>query len=609
MSFFEELRERRLVQIVFSYLAAGFVALEVVDQLIQNEVLPGLTYRIALVWYLAGIPAALLIGWHHGEKGKQTAPLSEKVIIGLLLVGVLLFTGTTVTDHLRHMRAVSAAEASALDLRRIAVLYFEDHTPGRDMTPVADGLTEGLIDELSRVRGLDVISRNGVAPYRGQDVEPAQVGRALEAGSLVEGSVEREGEQLRVNVALLEGETGAPFDRVTFRRPADDPLAVRDELVREVGRLLRDALGEEVDLQRTRRETENPAAWVLFQRAQASQKAGEEAAGHHSYEAALEAFDRADSLLDQTELLDPDWPAPALLRGQLDYRRSRLTDDRHERMGHIREGLTEAEKVLDREPRNARALALRGTLRYWEYLQGLSHDPREARALRQGARSDLEAAVRIDPTLATAWSALQHIYTTGESMPDAVMAGQRAYEEDAYLDAAEEILWRLYLGHYDLGNFNQALHPCFEGARRFPLNARFASCQLQLMHTPALEADPEEARALVEEIESLAGEHRREYASVQAHIFLAAALHEADLPDSARAVLQRAEDRISPEVDPQRELYSVAAAIHSRMNDDDHAIDLLKRYKAANPGASFEHHWWWRSVRSHPRYQEIAADH
>lgn len=609
MGIFGEVRQRRLFQIVASYLAAGWVGLEVVDQLIQNEVAPPLVYRIVLVWYLAGIPAAVLIGWHHGEKGKQRAPLSETVTIAVLLLGVLTFTGMSVADHVQHQRAVAAAEASALDLHRIAVLYFDDHTPGQQYAHVADGLTEGLIDELSSVRGLEVVSRNGVRPFRGESVDPSEAGRALEAGSLVQGSIQQEGDELQVSIALLEGESGAAFERASFRRPAADPLAVQEELVSEVARLLRNQLREEIRVRRTRKETSSPAAWVLFQRAERERKAGEEALRHHDVDAARANFARSDSILLQVDLLDPDWAAAPLLRAELDYLRSRITDDRHERVALTEAGLREAQTVLDRDPNHARALALRGTLRYWQHLQHLAPDEEDSIRLKAQARADLERATELDPTIANAWSALMHLYIRSESLPDAVMAGQRAYEEDAYLSAAEDILWRLYSGHYDLANFTKALWACNEGARRFPLNDRFTSCQLELMHTAAVPPDPDHALELARRVEELAGEHRADYAAVQARLFYAGALARAGMPDSARTVLERAERDMTSEIDPERELLSVEAAMYSMLGDDDRAIDLLKRFKTANPHAAFDHHWWWRTVRSHPRYREIETEH
>jgi eukaryotic-like serine/threonine-protein kinase len=609
MGIFSEFRQRRLFQIVGAYLAGGWVALQLMDQLTQQRILPELLYELLLIWYLAGIPAAILVGWNHGEKGKQKAPLSEIAALGILGVVLVVFTGMSVSTHLEQRAAVAAAEASALDLRRMAVLYFEDFTPGGGHQHVADGLTESLIDELASVRGLDVISRNGVAQYRGTDLSPDSIARALQAGTLVRGEIQQVRDRLRVTVALLEGQTGAPLSRrVTFDRPADDVFAVRDELATEVSRMLRESLREEVRIRRTRTETSNSAAWILFQRAERERKDGEEAIRHHDAHGALAAFSRADSLLDQVELLDGSWDAPILLRAEIHYRRARLSHDRHERVRIADAGLRQVNRVLEREPRQARALALRGTLRYFQFLQRVMPDDRQADALRQSARRDLELAVEIDPSQAIAWSALQHMYY-GESLTDAVMAGRRAYEEDAYLEAADEILWRLYTGHYDLGNFANARGACEEGARRFPLSDRFATCQLELMHTTAYPADPDRAWALAARVDSLAAPQRRDYARVQSQVFVAGALVRAALPDSARAVLRRAERDMSADIDPTRELLTMAAAVWSMAGDQDHAIDLLKRHQAANPHASFDHHWWYRTIRSHPRYRELETHH
>lgn len=610
MRFFSEFRQRRLFQIVASYLAAGWIALEVLDQLTQHEVLPELAYELGLLWYLAGIPAAVLVGWHHGEKGRQKAPVSELLILTVVGLSVLGFSGFRVADHVTREAALAAARESALALDRIAVLYFEDLSADQQLQHVADGLTESLIEEFARVRNFEVVSRNGVARFRGEDIPPESIAAELRAGTLVQGDIRRSGDNVRVSVRLLEGETGAAFGRrVSFERPADDFFAIQDELAREVSRMLREWLGDEVDLRRSRRETTSQAAWVLYQRAEKARKDAESALRHHDDHAAHASFARADSILDHVEQLDPQWPAPAVLRGELAYRRARLSHDRHERIAHIDEGLAAADRALALDPIYARAVGLRGILRYYRYIQNVVPEPDRAEALRQAARQDLERAVELDPTQAVVWSALNHLYYSAESAADAVRAGERAYEEDAYLDVADQILWRLYTGHYDLGNFTRARQNCEEGARRFPENDRFATCELELLHTAAFPPDADRAWQLAARIDSLAQPHRREFARVQSEIFVAGALHRAGLADSARAVLRRAHDRVNPELDPRRELLTFEAAMWSMLGDDDQAIDLLKRHKAANPDASFDHHWWWRTVRSHPRYPEIASSH
>jgi hypothetical protein len=129
------------------------------------------------------------------------------------------------------------------------------------------------------------------------------------------------------------------------------------------------------------------------------------------------------------------------------------------------------------------------------------------------------------------------------------------------------------------------------------------------MHTTAYPADPDRAWALAARVDSLAAPQRRDYARVQSQVFVAGALVRAALPDSARAVLRRAERDMSADIDPTRELLTLAAAVWSMAGDQDHAIDLLKRHQAANPHASFDHHWWYRTIRSHPRYRELETHH
>ena len=149
---------------------------------LADEIVPELVYQLGLLWFLAGIPAAVLIGWHHGEKGKQKAPVSEVLIIVGLLLLVGGFSGVRVVDEVSRRGAIAAARESALDLDRVAVLYFDDLSPDDEFRHLADALTESLIEEFARVRNLDVVSRNGVAEFRGADVPPDSIAAALQAG-------------------------------------------------------------------------------------------------------------------------------------------------------------------------------------------------------------------------------------------------------------------------------------------------------------------------------------------------------------------------------------------------------------------------------------------
>ncbi|CAN5614793.1 hypothetical protein BH23CHL8_BH23CHL8_30710 [soil metagenome] len=608
MGLIRNIKERRLFQIVAAYAAAGFVALEVTDQLIQNEILPEFVYPLVLSTYIVGFAAAFVVGWFHGEKGAQKAPLSEIIILGILglvLVGVV---GVQAASHLSEGEARAAAAASELDLRRIAVTYFEDVGTDGTSQYLADAFTEDLIQELSAVRALDVVSRNAVDLYRGNSTSVDSIARALRAGTVVTGTVEEVRDQLRVNIRIHDGLSGSEFRRTTIERPSAEILTARDAVIEETGTFLREWLGEEITVRRRQRDTDDQAAWALLQRAERERKEGERLLHDEGREASFAAFSRAEELLERTEVVDPDWVEPIVLQSQIAYRRSRLAfPPAQDADRWILTGLQHADRALDRSPNHARALALRGTLNAWRYLLPLIPDPSERSATLVRVREDLEQAVRLDPTLASAHSILSAVYSWDHEMSSSVLAARRAYEEDAYLEDIDLVLWRLVSGHYDLENFAEASQWCDVGAARFPDHWRFSQCRILVMTTGAAEPDVERAWELLAQVERLVPEPERELQYAITETYVGGVLARANLPDSADAVLRRARDRFRPDMDPYRDIYMHEASMRaSILGDPDGAIDLMKLFAAAQPGYDFGHHWWWRSVRNHPRYSELS---
>ena len=220
---------RRMPQFAAAYGAGAWIVLEVINQLIENDILPRLVYPLALTLVLTLAPGALVMAWFHGERGAQKAPLIEK----WLLAGVATLALTSASLVYRGASTVLPADTGPA-ANRVAVLYFEDRSSDGALGHIADGLTEGLIRQLSRVQELDVISRNGVAPYRNTDVTPDSIARVFEVGSVIRGSLEPEGDGLRVSTELLEGSSGASVDRASFTLPAANLLAVIDSTAQDV---------------------------------------------------------------------------------------------------------------------------------------------------------------------------------------------------------------------------------------------------------------------------------------------------------------------------------------------------------------------------------------
>jgi len=548
---------------------------------------------------------------------------------------------------IRSARAGRGAAAGGLDPRHVAVLYFEDESNGKTLGYLADGLTEALIAELSRIQPLVVTSRNGVAQFRQDSIAPDSIARALDAGTLVQGAVNDVGGRVRVSVRLIDGASGADYKRASFEQPVGDLLLARDSLAGRVADFLRQRLGEEVKLRAERLGTSNAAAWSLLQQAERARKDAESLHGRDDVSGGDAAFQRADSLGALAEVADRQWVDPIVLRGQIAYQRARLARNRPDVTRWVGVATGHAERALARAPTDAASLELRGTVRLYAFLHQLASEPAQASQLLAGARKDLEAAVETDPARASAYNVLSYLYYQTEDVPAALLAARKAYEQDGYLAAAPDIVARLFIGSYDLEQFTQAQRWCLEGDRRFPHDYRFAECRLLLMTTDVAPVDIPEAWRLLARLDSTTplphrlAEHHRAQMFVgaalaraglkaeawrllarldsttplphrlaehhRAQMFVGAALARAGLKDSASHVLVAA--RGGRDVDPEQELLSLEAFGRTLLGEPDQAIDLLKRYVAANPTHSFQRggdiFWWWRELRKDPRFAQL----
>jgi eukaryotic-like serine/threonine-protein kinase len=501
-----------------------------------------------------------------------------------------------------------AAGAGDLQANRVAVLYFNDQSRDSSLRYLADGLTEALIDQLSPIRALDVVSRNGVAPFRGRDVPRDSIARALGATTLVAGEVEPAGTRARVTVRLVDGPSGAEVKHQSFELPLGAPLAIRDSLVNQAALFLRERLGDEVRLREQRAGTTSVDAWILLQRAQKTQKDAAASSGS-DLAAAAARYATADSLLDQAEHADPQWIDPIIERARVAYQRSQLEREPRDADKWLTIGLGHANRALATQPQNPDALEMRGTILFRRFARGLEPDPAQADKLVSAAQTDLENATRLNPSQAATWNVLSVLYYQRRDLIDANQAARNAYETDAYLSSAEAILFRLFVTSYDLEMFMPASDWCDKGHRRFPANPQFSRCRLMLMSTNAADPDVETAWRLASDAVRLTPERNRPYEQLYEQIFVAAVLVRAGLPDSARHVLDRSKG--NADVDPQKELLGYEAFVRVMLGDKDEALRLLNEYLVANPkhreGFRKIIHWWWRPIQNDPRFKQLIG--
>jgi serine/threonine-protein kinase len=508
------------------------------------------------------------------------------------------------------------------------VLYFADESKDGSLRFLADGLTESLINELSRVPALDVVSRNGVRPFRGQDYDAVKdsVQRTLKIGSVVRGEVEPSAKGANVTVRLVDAVTGKEFNSARFPVDTANTTAAQAELSRRVSDLLRTYVGEQVKLRESRVGTSSSEAWTIVQRAEKRRKDADSLIAAGLTTPALQLLTEADAQLARAEQLDRKWVEPPVSRAAIAYERARAAKGQPTlAAAAIDSGMVYADRALAIDARSADALELRGRLQFQRIDQRLVLEGPEWKRLLAGAERDLSAAVEVNPAQAGAWATRSRVAYKNLDVQLGLLYAQNAYKADAYLSNAREILGRLFWTSFNLEAFPNADQWCAEGRKRFPTDAQFVECQLWMLTTKYKSPDVDAAWRLVDTLKALSPAATWEYEGRMGQILTAGVIakavwadsanglttHARTLADSAKRVLVRA--RATPAIDPSRELMGNEIVVRLFLKDYDVAMDLLASYLTANPdhrkGLATNTSPWWRdpAVQSHPRFRALIA--
>ncbi|MGE5091841.1 MAG: protein kinase domain-containing protein [Bacillota bacterium] len=540
----------------------------------------------------------------YDRKQRGKAASRKRLLVGAAIGAVVVLAGAGAFLKFRSKGAVAAGPPPS----QLAILYFEDKSPGKDQAFLADGLTETLIHELSQVKVLQVISRNGVAPYRKATVSDDSISRALKVGTIVRGSVVGIGDSVRVEVAL-ENPAGEEVGSTQMTRARTDLFALQDDLAKEVSIFLRKRVGQEVELQESRAGTRNVKAWELEQQAQTMAAGIDSLAAAGDPDGAARETRRVDSMFARVEQMDGKWVSPIVQRAWLDYRQARRASDKSGYAAWIDPGLAHAERAIALQPNDADALEVRGTLRYLKWLVNIATDQTEAARLLAGAEQDLRASVEANTAQASAWATLSHLLNAKSRTAEGKVAATRAYAADPYLTNASTVVWRLFQNSLDLDDRPEATRWCAEGQRRFPENPRFIECQIWIYALKGEKPDIPRAWALLNQYAERYPPNLRPYWTKRGSMLVAMALARANLPDSAKAVATRA--RLDANDDPTRELSFFEAIVRVMVGDNDEAIRLLNTYYAANPqlreGLDHDETWWFKPLKDDPRYKSLIA--
>lgn len=618
-SFLDELRRRRVYRVGALYVTGAYVVLEVADLVLPALGAPDAVLSFLLVGAAVGFPVALALAWAYdvgpeGVKADEGGSLADflggRRALRLLVAAAVSATslGLGWAGWFLWLRAPASEppggpQGPGPDAARVAVLYFDDHSPGGELGYLADGLTEGLIHELSQVDRLEVVSRNGVKRFRERPVSTDSLVAYLGAGSIVEGSVTGSTESVRLTVQLVDGATDTHLASLSFERDRDDLFTLQQELAREVADALRSRLGEEIGLREARRGTESQGAWTRVLQADRLREDYAELRLEDA-EAGRRLLDQADALLSEAQELDGSWSTPPQRRAVLRYLMALLEGDVAGRVepSLAREGIEYARGALERDPESGAAHHILGRL-----LHALSYraSPEEVAPLRAGAGEALQRAVELDPAGAAAWVDLSEWFLDEGRFPEAMRAAARAQEADAFLELPHDVLHAYYYAGVQQGPIDEARAACDEGHARFPRSSLFVTCQLFLLASfPQIAPRVARAWILRDSLVDVTSESRAEDMRTYGTLFVAKVAARAGLPDSATSILRRA----LGEPIPDHLLYDTAH-FWVLMGRADSAVALLDRHLDVYPAdsAAIAQDWWFDPLHGRPSFRALVG--
>jgi len=274
----QKLRRRKVVQWGIAYSVGAWGFLQGLEYVSEAFGWPGQLRQVAILALLVGLPVVLVIAWYHGDRGAQRVSGVELTIITLLfLLGGGIFwrydRGTETTPATTPAAAGPDAQAPAVAATdtgaSIAVLPFVNMSTDAENEFFSDGISEELLNVLVRVDGLGVASRTSSFAYKGSKLGAAAIARELRVGHILEGSVRKAGNRVRITAQLIDATQDRHLWSETYDRELTDIFAIQDEIANAIVTALRGTIGTATAATAVsvRADTENLQAYELYLKA------------------------------------------------------------------------------------------------------------------------------------------------------------------------------------------------------------------------------------------------------------------------------------------------------------------------------------------------------
>jgi TolB-like protein len=243
-NFFSELRRRNVYKVAVAYIVGGWALSQGIAQVFPVFDVPNWAIRLIVLLIIIGFPVAVVLAWAfeitpEGIKRTEDVDLSAQARkkshawIYVVIFGALLSVGLFFVGRYSVWNTASAARTE-LPAKSIAVLPFVDLSPAKDQEYFCDGISEEILDTLAKVEGLRVVARTSSFSFKGKNADVSEIGQKLNVQSVLEGSLRREGNRIRITAQLVNARDGFHIWSDTFERELQGVFAVQDEITRSI---------------------------------------------------------------------------------------------------------------------------------------------------------------------------------------------------------------------------------------------------------------------------------------------------------------------------------------------------------------------------------------
>ena len=261
-TFVAELQRRKVYRVAAAYIiAAGFI-IQVSSAVFPAWELPNWTFRLVVVFLLIGFPISLILAWAYDvtPEGIRATPAPgahrRRNLITLIAIGVVVsaVAGFFILPH---------ALARKID-KSIAVMPFENLSEDKENAHFADGIQDDILTNLAKIGDMKVISRLSVMAYRDAPHNAREIGKALGVSTILEGSVRRNGNRVRVTVQLIDAANDEHIWANNYDRDLNDVFAIQTDLAQKIAAELQAKLSPSEKAQIERKPTQNGEAYLAF---------------------------------------------------------------------------------------------------------------------------------------------------------------------------------------------------------------------------------------------------------------------------------------------------------------------------------------------------------